>query len=223
MISNIVLAMTLVFSANAGMILYTDQPSFVTAIGDHPYAVNNFDDLKDVWGSTPNLRYTYGNINYNIASLPEDAAYAMNGAVGALDNGVDGPVLRVFIDSYIRAIGMNVFGTDAEANSKPATDFTIDMYGVDEGGYYVGGATDGFYGFILGSKQTGAYLDIYNPNWATDNIYPSLDDIYISTMDNSGGIGSVDTPEPAVMILNGIVLAVGGGIAYIRRKNIITT
>jgi hypothetical protein len=201
-------------SAKADMVLYTDQSSFVTALNGSPYVVNTFNDLNGRWGSVANLRYSYGATKYGIGSWPEDAVYAMDGAIGALDNNAEGPVLRVFVDSYIRAIGMNVFGTDATAANSPAVDFTVGMYGGEEGEYYVGGVTDGFYGFILDTAQAGTYVDIYNFNWSVDNIYPSLDNLYISTMDGFGGDTSIDTPEPTTIILNLVTLLLAGVVGY---------
>jgi hypothetical protein len=193
-------------SAVAGSAVYTDKPTFLSRF-NVPLSVNTFGDLN-YEGATGPLNYPNGGgPAYSIGSPPELGGFALFGAIGALDNGLD-PYLQIdILAGGATGVGANFYGTDAAGIFGAAflrvslSDTTVYEVFVPNMGDFLGFVTSGP---LITSVQ------IHNPRFANDGIYPTMDNLYVTAA----------VPEPSVILMNlAVLMSVGAGAVYYRRRN----
>jgi hypothetical protein len=193
-------------SAVAGSAVYTDKPSFLSAFGV-PLSVNTFGDLN-YEGATGPLNYPNGGgPAYSIGSPPELGGFALNGAIGALDNGLD-PFLQIdILAGGATGVGANFYGTDGAGIFGAAT-MLVSLSDGTTNSVSVQHLTD-FLGFVTSGPRITS-VQIHNPKFAIDGLYPSMDNLYVTAV----------VPEPSVILMNlAVLMSVGVGTVYYRRRN----
>ncbi len=193
-------------SAVAGSVVYTNQAKFLTDSGAGPSSKNDFSDLIGFDGPVFNpygsgQSSTYKGPVYSISSPPDAGYYMLNGAIGAFD----GPELQInMLAGGATGVGANFYGVNANSNFREA----VMLVGLSDGttnSIFAQNLTD-FLGFVTSGPLI-TYVQIRNPNFSVDGLYPSMDNLYV-------------VPEPSMILMNlAVLMGVGAGTVYYRRRN----
>jgi uncharacterized delta-60 repeat protein len=193
-------------SASAATV-YTNRASFLAASGAGPTDLNQFSDLT-VPQQLPALTYQSGSkLRYTISTSPGYDVWGLVGAVSVLDLNGD-PCLRISIPDGATAIGANFYLTDSVGIDSPGTLLAVLSDGTSL--TFSAGSTNAFIGVVAGGPKI-TVLDIHNPNFMVDQLYPTMDNLYV--------VGAASLPPYTYTTNNGTITITGytgtGGVVSI--------
>jgi hypothetical protein len=153
--------------------IYTNEASFVNALGASESFLNDFDDLTESGPLVHSLQYSSNGLAYYISSNPNLHVYALVGAVTTWET--NDLLITTFTSTNVHAVGGWFYVTDTNGN---ATDGSVAV--TLNGGVpaVISSSTNGplFWGYVSG----GLLLTNLTIQSLTPGGYPTLDHFYVS-------------------------------------------
>jgi hypothetical protein len=161
--------------ASSAATVYTNEASFVAALGSQPSYLNDFTDLVTVGNVAAPRSYTNSGMSYSLNCTPSLQIYSLGGAVAA-PTGLDS-LLVTPTSGNVVAIGGNFYLTDVNgARVAGQIQFTLSD-GTTTNYTCAASGTLPFVGFVSSSAVI-ASLTV-PPSAA--GTYPTLDNLYVAT------------------------------------------
>ena len=165
----------LLFSACAGQsaTVFTNETSFVNALGASESFLNDFNDLTESGPLVHPLQYSSNGLAYYIASNPNLHVWALVGAVTTWET--NDLLIATFTSTNVHAVGGWFYLTDTNGN---ATDGSVAVSLNGGAPAVISSSTNGplFWGYVSG----GLLLTNLTMQSLTAGGFPTLDHFYVS-------------------------------------------